>query len=184
MEDTEILKLFWNRDETAISEAASKYGAFCFDIALRIVSDQEDAEECVNDTFLRAWDSIPPQRPEKFGVWLGVVVRNISLNIWKKNHRQKRYAGMDLILDELSECFGAANAVEEEMDKRILVETLDRWLESLPKKDRVLFVRRYWYGVPLHELADENGYSQNRMAKKMYRLRQELRKRLEEENRL
>ena len=117
MEDLEIIGLYFKRDETAIDETAAKYGAFCHSIALNILAIDADAEECVNDTYLRTWNSIPPQKPDKLGSWLGRVVRNIAYDLWKKNHRQKRYAGMEQLLNELEDCIPSPATVECEIEE-------------------------------------------------------------------
>lgn len=181
MEDSQIISLFFKRDETAISETEKKYGAFCHKIALNILSNDADAEECVNDTYLQAWNAIPPQSPNKFGAWLGRVVRNIALNLWNKNHRKKRYAGMEKLLDELEDCIPFPVTVEHKIEEKELIQFLNTWLASLSHDDRILFVRRYWNGEQLNELAADNSVSPKSMAKRMYRLRQNLKKNLEKE---
>ena len=115
MEDLQIIGLYYERDEAAISETATKYGAFSRGIALNILSISADADECVNDAYLRAWNSIPPQKPDKLGAWLGKVVRNIAFDLWKKNHRQKRGAGMEQLLSELEDCIPSPVAVEHQI---------------------------------------------------------------------
>lgn len=181
MEDLEIIGLFFKRDEKAITETAAKYGAFCQNIALNILSINADAEECVNDTYLQAWNSIPPQKPDKLGAWLGKVVRNIAYNLWKKNHRQKRYAGMEEILNELEDCIPSPVTVEHKVEEQELTAVINTWLASLPQNDRILFMRRYWNGETVNALAQESGVSPANMAKKMYRLRQNLKLKLEQE---
>ena len=181
MEDSQIISLFFRRDEAAISETDKKYGAFCYKIALNILSVNADAEECVNDTYLQAWNNIPPQNPDKFGAWLGKVVRNIALNLWNKNHRQKRYAGMDKLLNELEDCIPSPVTVEHKMEEKELTRFINTWLAQLSGDDRVLFVRRYWNGEALNKLAAEYGLSPKNMAKRMYRLRQDLKSKLEKE---
>ncbi len=181
MEDAEIIELYFRRDEAAISETAAKYGAFCFSIAQNILSIDADAEECVNDTYWRTWNSIPPQKPDKLGAWLGRVVRNIAYDLWKKNHRQKRYAGIEKLLNELEECIPSPATVEREIEEQELTEAINIWLASLPKKDRILFVRRYWNGEAVNLLAQKTGISSTNMAKRMYRLRQNLKSTLEKE---
>lgn len=118
MEDSQIIELYWQRNETAISETRQKYGNFCYSIAKNILSLHEDAEECVNDTFHQVWQSIPTQRPDKFRAWLGKITRNISLNLWNKNHRQKRYAGMTELLSELEDCIPSPQTVEREIEEK------------------------------------------------------------------
>ena len=181
MEDSQIIGLYFKRDEAAISETATKYGAFCHGIALNILSINADADECVNDTYLQAWNSIPPQKPGKLGAWLGKVVRNIAFNLWKKNHRQKRYAGMEQLLNELEDCIPSPVTVEREIEEQELTKIINTWLASLSQNDRILFVRRYWNGESVAMLAQERGMSPANMAKRMYRLRKNLKFKLEEE---
>ena len=104
MEDSEIITLYWNRDERAIAETSTKYGSFCQRIAQNILTVREDAEECVSDTYQQAWTSIPPLRPQRLRPWLGRVVRNLAINRWRRNHAQKRYAGLEALFSELEEC--------------------------------------------------------------------------------
>lgn len=181
MEDAQIISLFFRRDEAAIAETERKYGTFCHNIALNILSVRADAEECVNDTYLQAWNTIPPLHPEKFGAWLGRVVRNIAINLWNKNHSQKRYAGMELLLNELEDCIPSPATVEREVEEKELTEALNVWLGSLPEDDRILFVRRYWNGEAIKRLAAEYGMPPGNMAKRMFRLRGRLKRFLEEE---
>lgn len=181
MEDSQIIDLYFERDEAAISETAAKYGAFCHGIALNILSIHADADECVNDTYLRAWNAIPPQKPIRLGAWLGKVVRNIAFDLWKKNHRQKRYAGMEQLLSELEDCIPSPATVEHQIEEQELTEVINTWLASLPQNDCILFMRRYWNGETVNSLAQESGMSPANMAKKMYRLRQNLKSKLEKE---
>ena len=181
MKDLEIIGLFFLRDEKAITETAMKYGTFCHNIALNILSINADAEECVNDTYLQTWNSIPPQKPDKLGAWLGKVVRNIAYNLWKKNHRQKRYAGMEEILNELEDCIPSPVTVEHTIEEQELTKVINAWLASLSEKDCILFMRRYWNGEAVNVLAKEAGVSPAMMAKRMYLLRQRLKSKLEKE---
>lgn len=181
MEDGRIVDLYWRRDEAAIRETERKYGALCRGVARNILGAEEDVEECVNDVLHQAWNAIPPRRPDRLGAWLGKVTRNLALNLWSKNRTQKRYAGMTALLDELAECVPAPGGVERELEDRELSEAIDGWLRALSREDRVLFVRRYWYGTALRTLAAERGISPNRLAQKMFRLRQGLREALEKE---
>ena len=181
MEDVQIIELYWQRNEQAIAETASKYGAFCFGIAKNILSIREDAEECVNDAYHQVWNVIPPQRPDKFRPWLGKVVHNMALNLWNKNHTQKRYAGMTELLSELEDCIPASQTVEQEIEGKELTGHIDRWLRSLDREDRILFVRRYWNGVALRDLAREKGIAPGKLAQRMYRLRIGLKTALEKE---
>lgn len=181
MEDREIIELYFRRDEQAISETAAKYGAFCRRISQNILSVDADAEECVNDAYLHVWNTIPPQKPDNLGAWLGRVVRNCCYDRYRKNRRQKRYAGMVELLDELEECIPSPDTVERRLEEEELTAAVNLWLTSLAKNDRILFVRRYWQGDALKLLAEETGISSAAMAKKMYRLRQALKAALEKE---
>ena len=181
MEDLQIIDLYFARDEAAIAETDKKYGSFCHGIALNILTINADAEECVNDAYLQAWNAIPPQRPNRFGVWLGRVVRNIALNLWHKNHRQKRYAGMELFLNELEECIPSPQTVEHIIGEKELTEVVNAWLASLPRDDRILFMRRYWSGEAVKELAKVYGISAGSLAKRLYKLRRNLKSALERE---
>jgi len=181
MEDSEIVELYRRRDEAAIRETERKYGALCRSVARNILGREQDAEECVNDALHQAWNAIPPQCPDRLGAWLGKVTRNLALNLWKRDHTQKRYGGMAELLCELEECVPAPATVEGELEGRELSAAIDRWLRSLSREDRTLFLRRYWYGMELRELAAERGVSANRLAQKMLRLRRSLRKTLEKE---
>lgn len=181
MEDAQIIDLYWRRDEAAISETARKYGALCLTVAKNILTLQEDAEECVNDAWHRAWNAIPPQRPERLGAWLGRVVRNLALSRWEHDRARKRYGGLTAMLSELEECVPAPKTAESELEDRELSRLISGWLRTLEREDRVLFVRRYWYGTALQDLAAERGMSPGRLAQKMLRLRRSLRNALEKE---
>ena len=181
MEDAKIIDLYWKRDENAIAETDYKYGCFCHTIAIRLLGVREDAEECVNDTYQQAWNAIPPQRPSLFKAWLGKIVRNISINLWNKNHAKKRYHGIDQILVELDDCVPAPQSVSTELERAELAEVISTWLLSLSQNDRILFVRRYWYAVPLKDLAKEQRMPLGKLTQKMYRLRLDLKNTLEME---
>lgn len=180
MEDHEIINLYWNRDETAIWETNYKYGRFCHSIAVNILSVIEDAEECVSDSYHKAWDSIPPERPHVFRAWLGRIVRNLSINRWHHNRAQKRYAGMETLLSELSDCIPGSETTEEIVESQALTGHINDWLDSLTDTERLLFIRRYWNGEQLKPLASLIGTTPNRLAGQMYRLRNRLKSYLAE----
>lgn len=138
MDDSKLLDLFWERDENALSEVDAKYGSYCRKIAMNILSIHEDAEECVSDTWLRAWESIPPDRPGNLKAWLGRVVRNTALNMWQRNHAQKRHGGMELMLDELAEIIPSAESTENTIDAHDLGRIISGWLRKLTPEDRNL----------------------------------------------
>jgi RNA polymerase sigma-70 factor (ECF subfamily) len=181
VEDEQIIALYFQRDEDAIAETAKKYGAFCNKLACSILTDPADAEECVSDAYFQAWNAIPPQRPARLGAWLGRVVRNNALNLWKKNHRKKRYDGMEQLFSELTDCIPSPATVEQVLDGWELTAFLNRWLGTLPPDDRVLFLRRYWNGEAVRDLARQAGVSPAKLEKRLYRLRQTLRAALEKE---
>ena len=174
MDDLEIIGLYWARNQLAIAESEKKYGGLCGGIAKYILHSPEDAEECVNDTWGRAWESIPPQRPNSLGAYLGRIVRNLSLNRWRKNRAARRGGGtIDLLLSELEECLpepGEGVLCQEER----LSGIISRWLEGLPPEDRTLFLRRYWYGDPLGPLAKARGTTENHLSVRLHRLRKKL----------
>lgn len=180
MDDAQIIALYIQRDEAAIAETQRKYGAFCSRIATNILSI-EDAEECVNDSYHQVWLAIPPQRPTHFSAWLGRIVRNNAINLWNKNHRKKRYNGMTELLSELEESIPSPRTMEREIENRELSACIDTWLRTLKPEDRILFLRRYWYGMSLQDLAQEHKMSSGKLAQRMFRLRTNLRQALERE---
>lgn len=181
MEDWKIIDLYWSRDEVAIHETKTKYGRLCYSIAMNILSNREDTEECVSDTYIRVWQSIPPQKPNFFAAYLGRIVRNLAINLWNKNHAQKRFAGAELALSELSYCIPSLQTVEDQIETKDLSNVIDSWLRTLPKDDRVLFLRRYWFCDDLKSLASECDTTPNKLAGRIYRLRQKLKQVLEKE---
>ena len=181
MEDTTIIDLYWARNQGAIAASDEKYGHLCRGLSMNILASHEDAEECVNDTWYRAWDTMPPQRPGSLRAYLCKIVRNLSIDRWRAKRAQKRGEGMEVLLDELDDCLPDACSTEETVQARELGGYIDRWLDTLPQQDRLLFVRRYWYGVRVDELAREWSDTPGQMAQRLYRLRVALRKLLERE---
>ncbi|MDX9917713.1 MAG: sigma-70 family RNA polymerase sigma factor [Gudongella sp.] len=181
MDDIEIIELYWERDEIAIRETNIKYEKLLYKISYNILSNHEDSQECVNDTYVRVWNSIPPERPRSFIAYLGRIVRNLSIDYYNKNKAKKRYSGGDMLLSELEECIPSSNTVWMEVESNTLTETINSWLHTLPREDRILFVRRYWYGYSIQELADSTDTTPNKLASRMYRLRSDLKDVLEKE---
>lgn len=180
MEDAQIIDLYWNRKESAIQETEQKYGRFCHSIAFNILSVREDAEECVNDTYQKVWDAIPPQRPHVFRAWLGKIVRNLSLNRYAYTHAAKRYAGGEILLGEIADCIPDHKTTEDRIAVSELSGQISDWLDDLPETDRALFVRRYWMGESVSDLAKRMGTSPNKLAGRLFRLRAGLKTYLEE----
>lgn len=181
MNDIDIISLYHSRQEQSIQETAKKYGSYCYRISFNILSQKEDAEECVNDTWLSAWNSMPPAIPNSLRHFLGCITRNLSISRYRSNHAKKRYNGMELILSELEDCIPSANQIDEIIEGNVLSSIISDWLLTLSAIDRVLFVRRYWYGDSIDSLAKESGFTPRNLTQKMLRLRRRLKKYLEQE---
>lgn len=180
MEDYQIIDLFWEWSEKAITAATEKYGSYCRNIANNILHNKEDVEECVNDTYLCAWNSIPPNKPERLEVYLGKITRNLSLNRVKYYSAKRRGLGQtELVLSELEVCIPAANNVEQELDERFLVKAIEDFLYEQPVEKRNIFIRRYWYMTPIKEIADAYGMSESKTTSLLFRMRKELKVYLE-----
>lgn len=182
MKDEEILRLYRQRDEQAIAETQKQYGALCYTIACNVLRDRGDAEECVNDTWRRAWDRIPPDEPQSMAAYLGRVTRNLALNRLQKQNRLKRGGGeMTLIWEELAELIPAGETPETQWERQAFGRVLDDFLRELPPPERVLFLRRYWWADSLGEAAAHCGIPVRRAKSVLARLRKALRSRLEKE---
>lgn len=182
MEDTEILDLYFARSEEAIFEADKKYGPYCFSIANHILSSPPDAEESVNDTYYASWKLIPPRRPQRFGLFLGKLTRNLSIDRWRKNTAAKRGGGeTQVLLDELAECVAGIENPETELLRKELAAALNRFLRELPEKDRTVFLLRYYYASTLPEIAKRTGLSANQVKYILQRTRKKLAVRLHKE---
>lgn len=182
MDDIHIIKLYWARDEAAIQETNTKYGGMLNTIAYNILSNHQDSEECINDTYCKAWNAMPPQKPNFLAAYLGRIVRNLSINRWHEHRAQKRYNGAEVMLSELSDCVPSANDVDKEIKAEELSEVISNWLCKLSQNDRVLFLRRYWFGDQVKKLAEECGTTPNKLAGHIYRLRRSLKNALEKED--
>ena len=181
MEDTAIIELYWQRNERAIQESSLKYGAYCHTIAYNILGKAPDAEECVNDTWMRAWNAMPPKRPSILQIFLGKITRNLSFDRYKADRRKKRGGGeTSLVLDELSEIVsGKEDPVDRVLRKELSAE-IDRFLSSLPQGKRQLFILRYWYVYSAAEIARQTGMSENNVSVSLSRIRTGLREYLKE----
>lgn len=174
MEDREIVELYWARSEQAIRETAGKYGGYCRAIIRRVLGSREDAEECLSDTWLGAWNAMPPQRPERLGPFLGRIARNTALDRYHYNTAQKRGGAFEALLEELEECVGGS-PLEEDLDLRQLGESISAFLDTVPPVQRRVFLRRYWACVPLAEIAGEQGFSVPKVKSMLHRTRKGLR---------
>lgn len=182
MEDECIVDLYWARSENAISETSKKYGNYCYSIACHILGNAEDADESVNDTYLEAWNSIPPHRPSVLSTFLGKITRRISIDRWRGRTAKKRGGGeMVLVLDELSDCIPSGQSVEREAEAAELSRLIDRFVMSLPPVERRVFICRYWYLAPIAEIAHRFGFSQSKVKMMLHRQRKNLLNYLERE---
>lgn len=180
MEDTAIVDLYWQRSERAIDESRKKYGAYCCTVAYAILSDYEDAEECVNDTWLGAWNAMPEARPVSLGAFLCKITRNLSLDRLRRRTRLKR-GGVTGILEELRECIPSGANVAESVERRELLSAVDGFLAELPDRDRIAFVGRYWLMLPLRDMARHLNCGEGALKSSLHRTRKKLRRHLEEE---
>lgn len=182
MDDNQIIQLYFDRSEDAISQTAVKYGNYCHTIAYNILHDFEDSEECVNDTYLKAWGIIPPRRPKRLAAFLGKITRNLSLDRYRHNSAQKRSGGeMANALEELGDCVSSLENMDEHLDEMVLVETLNRFLGSLSAEHRKIFMRRYWYVSSVKEISDDYGITESKVKMSLLRSRNQLKAVLEKE---
>lgn len=182
MDDERIVALYWSRAETAITETATKYGSYLSSIAYNILVNREDAQECVNDTYHDAWNSMPPHRPSILSTFLGKITRRISIDRWRKQNADKRGGGeLTLVMDELEDCVSGFGSVESEIERRELAELFNRFLNTLPATERRVFLCRYWYMDSIQSIAGQFGFSQSKVASMLHRARAKLRAVLEKE---
>lgn len=175
MDDSKIVQLYWDRDEQAIPATSDKYGTYCISIAQNILGNQEDAEECVNDTYMSAWNSMPPHRPKILSVFLGKITRNLSLNRYKQNTAGKRGGReVPVVLDEIAELVSDTGSVEQEVDRKELVKAIDAFLDRLPTDKRSIFICRYWYFDSVSKIAARFGMTENHVSVTLNRLRVKL----------
>ncbi len=182
MEDREIVALYFERNENAIEASEKKYGKYCFFIAHNILGNKEDSEECVNDTYIKAWNSIPPHRPEKLSTFLGKITKNLAFDILDKKSAKKRGSNtFSLVLEELHECIPSPSSAENEVDKLQLIENLNCFLKTLSVENRKIFLQRYWYMMPVKKIAKENDFTESKVKMSLMRTRENLRIFLEKE---
>ena len=182
MEDEQIIALFFERSEQAIGELDRKYGAAAAKTAGNILRDRQDVEECVNDTWLGVWNSIPPQRPKPLCSYVCRIARNLAVSRLRSETAAKRNRGLDLVLEELEDFLPSGQSVEADYDYKETVEGINRFLESLSYDDRFLFVRRYWYADSVKEIAAAMQRKESLISLRLFRLREKLRKTLQKED--
>ena len=178
MTDEEIIDLFFERSEQAISELAEKHGGAVNRVAYNILGDLEDAKECVNDTWLGAWNSIPPHRPSPLRTYVCRIARNLATKRYHANFAQKRNSLYDAALDELAECIPDRSTVEDSIDAKELARIIDGFLDTLSYKDKFLFMRRYWFADSLADAAKMAGMNYSAAAVRLHRVKEKLRKQL------
>lgn len=181
LEDSRIIDLFFERSEQAIDELDRKYGKAVAASAANILSDRQDVEECRNDTYLAAWNSIPPHRPQPLVSYVCRIARNLAISRLRADSAAKRNRSLDLVLDELEDCIPSGMSVETEYEARELAEAVNRFLSGLKYDDRFLFVRRYWYADPVKDIAAQMHERESRVSMRLFRLREKLRKTLKKE---
>ncbi len=180
MEDYKIVDLYWARKEEAIKESDVKYGRMLKSLSFSLLSSHEDAEECVNDTYLDAWLAMPTARPVYLGAFLSKITRRISVDRWRKQHREKR-GGIDNVTEELSDCIPDTSSPQDEYDNERLTQALNRFLRAQSAEKRVMFICRYFASQSLSEIAQRLEVSETKVKVTLHRMREALRKELEEQ---
>lgn len=181
MEDCAIVDLYWSRDPEAIRRTGEKYGGYCRSIARNILPDRRDAEECVNDTWLGAWNAMPENRPSLLAPFLGKITRNLALTRWQAARAEKRGGGeLPLVLEELSECVSSADTLQT-LEAVELEKEINRFLGTLPERECGVFLRRYWFTEPMADIARRYGMRENTVRTSLFRSREKLRRHLEKE---
>lgn len=181
MEDGKIVELYWARNEAAIAETQKRYGRYCHSIAYNVLHSDEDAEECVNDTYVRAWNAMPPQRPSRLAAFLGRITRNLALDRYLFERTKKRARSTDFILDEIEECIPDPDTARSLTDEIALRDAINAFLASLPQKNRMVFLRRYWYLSPIKEIAADYDMTESNVKVMLHRTRQSFKAYLEKE---
>ena len=182
MEDKQIIELYCNRDESAIEKTAMKYGTYCFSIAKGILGNAEDSEECVNDTWMQAWKSIPPTIPTYLRIFLGKITRNLSFDKYRASHSAKRGGGeIALVLEELEEVVASSSDVEAQFERKELVEAINACLRTLTERECSIFIKRYFYDVETKQIAKEFELKESNVLMILSRTRQKLQKYLKDE---
>ena len=182
MEDSAIVDLFWARQESAVAETDKKYGSYCRSIAQNILHDPQDSEECVSDTWLHAWNAMPPQRPGILSAFLGRITRNLSLDRYRASRAEKRGGGsLPVALEELDGCIPSELRTEDRLEESELVGIIDRFLRGQPRREATLFLRRYWYLDSISQIAARYELPENTVKSILHRTRERLRKELKKE---
>ncbi len=182
MEDNRIVELFWQRDEAAIRETDARYHRYLHTVAMRVLADEGESEECVNDTYLRAWSAMPPQRPTSLSAFLGRITRRLAIDRYR-HRRANRRGGSEyaLSLEELGECLGAGETPQDTAEAKALVQALECWLDGRKPLERQVFLHRYYHMETVEEIAARLGLGKEAVKSRLHRARQSLRLHLEQE---
>ncbi len=175
MEDSAIVQLYWDRDESAIARSSEKYGSYLRKIAFNILFSRDDGDECVNDTYLKAWDSIPPKKPERLSTYLGKICRNLAINMYERMTASKRGGtNTDVCLDELETVLGTSGDADEHLDMSLLTEAINGFLSSLDSDVRNMFILRYWHMESIKDISKRLGTGESRVKMSLLRARGKL----------
>ncbi len=181
MEDKDIIDMYWARSETAVSETEKKYGRYCHYIARKVLCNDSDAEEIVNDAYMKVWNTIPPQRPTSLKSYVGMIARQLAFNAYESKKAKKRGGQLESVLDELSECIPDSSGSEDIGDSIALRDALNKFIKSLPRKTGAVFMRRYWYSSSVCEIAEEYRMKENHVNVLLFNTRKKLKTFLEKE---
>ena len=181
MNDLQIVEMYWNRNEQAISVTAEKYGTYCYSVAYGILHNEEDSKESVNDTYMSAWNSMPPHKPNVLKTFLGKITRRLSIDRLKRKNAEKRGGEIAEVLDELSECISPSGDPIAEMEKEMLDKTINNFVRELKDTEQRVFLCRYWYAKSIKEIAKLFGFSESKVKVMLMRTRNKLKARLETE---
>jgi RNA polymerase sigma-70 factor (ECF subfamily) len=181
MEDKQIIELYFNRSEQAIEETSSKYGKLTRSVSYRIVRNEEDSDECVSDTYMALWNTIPPENPDPFAAYICRLARNISVKKLRYNTADKRNSFYDVSIGELEEVLTANSDVLKEIEAEELQASINSFLKTLKKTDRVIFVKRFWFNMTLEEISEDTGYSKNYINVHLHRTKERLKAHLTKE---
>ena len=181
MTDAQIVEMYWERNEQAISVTAEKYGTYCYSVAYGILHNEEDSKESVNDTYMSAWNSMPPHKPNVLKTFLGKITRRLSIDKLKRKNAEKRGGEIAEILDELSECISPIGDPIAETEKEMLDKTINSFVKELKDTEQRVFLCRYWYARSVKEIAKLFGFSESKVKVMLMRTRNKLKTRLDEE---
>lgn len=181
MDDKMIVELYWQRNESAISETKAQYGKYCYSIAYGILKNNEDAQECENDTYLEAWNNIPPKKPVRLSAFLGTITRQKAIDKWRRKNALKRSGEVGLSLDELEGCIPDNRAIDDHLIAEELARKISDFLRALPQNERIVFVRRYWYFDSVNDICERFGYRKSKVKMMLKRTRDKLISYLEQE---